>query len=78
MNRDAEHWDAQALCAQVVGDQFFPSQGDSITANAAKRLCEGCPVKVECLTDALVKDEVFGVRGGYTAHERRQLRKGAA
>lgn len=38
-------------------------------------VCNGCPVRRQCLADAdrsesQVRDEVFGVRGGLTARER--------
>lgn len=47
---------------------------------AARATCDGCPVQVECLLDALrmpaVQDRV-GIRGGLTARERDELRAGA-
>ena len=42
---------------------------------AAVQVCNGCPVKVECLEDALVHGDEWTVRGGLTAIQRRNLRR---
>ena len=39
---------------------------------AAKRVCAGCPVRPECLTEALVRIP-YGIAGGLTEDERRTL-----
>jgi len=39
----------------------------------AKRLCRTCPVATNCLADALARCDYFGVWGGYTGRERREL-----
>jgi WhiB family redox-sensing transcriptional regulator len=39
----------------------------------AKRICRGCPVRNECLADALDNRIEFGVWGGMTERERRAL-----
>ncbi|MGI8867600.1 MAG: WhiB family transcriptional regulator [Mycobacteriales bacterium] len=41
--------------------------------NRAKRLCGACPVRTECLADALDNRVEFGVWGGMTERERRAL-----
>src|SRR5699024_12252957 len=41
--------------------------------NRAKTTCVGCPVKTECLADALDNRIDFGVWGGMTERERRRL-----
>ncbi|SOR76592.1 Transcriptional regulator WhiB4 [Streptomyces chartreusis NRRL 3882] len=41
--------------------------------NRAKAVCTGCPVRTECLADALDNRVKFGVWGGMTARERRAL-----
>jgi WhiB family redox-sensing transcriptional regulator len=72
-------WRSGALCAQVDPDLFFPDQGGHPVA--AKQICEQCPVKQECLLDALSLPpslDSYGVRGGTTESERRKLRRGAA
>src|SRR3954465_2564218 len=39
----------------------------------AKTICMGCPVRVDCLADALDSRAEFGVWGGMTERERRPL-----
>lgn len=41
--------------------------------NIAKQTCRTCPIKTECLAEALDNREEFGVRGGMTERERRAL-----
>ncbi len=41
--------------------------------NRAKAVCTGCPVRTECLADALDNRVEFGVWGGMTERERRAL-----
>jgi WhiB family redox-sensing transcriptional regulator len=68
-------WASEALCAQTDPEVFFPEKGESSTP--AKQICAGCPVRAECLQDALDRDERFGVWGAQTARERDRLRRGA-
>jgi WhiB family redox-sensing transcriptional regulator len=37
-------------------------------------ICATCPVRSECLADALAHDETVGIWGGTTGDERVQLR----
>jgi WhiB family redox-sensing transcriptional regulator len=41
--------------------------------NRAKAVCFGCPVRTECLADALDNRIEFGIWGGMTERERRAL-----
>ena len=66
-------WQAFGLCAQVDPELFFPEPGDSATA--AKEICGRCDVQAECLDWALERGERFGVWGGTTELDRRELRK---
>ncbi len=52
-------------------EAFFPPKGQP--GLEAKRVCAGCPVRVECLEYALVTDQRWGVWGGTSAFERRAL-----
>ncbi len=42
---------------------------------AAKKVCAACPVRSECLEDALIIKDSWGVRGGKSAPERRRILK---
>jgi WhiB family redox-sensing transcriptional regulator len=65
------HWRDQALCAEVDGELFYPEVDEC--PNEAKRVCALCPVRKECLTDALQRREPHGVWGGTTPNERKHL-----
>jgi len=72
---EALAWQAEALCAQTDPEAFFPEKGGS--TREAKRICEGCEVRSECLDYALANDERFGIWGGLSERERRKLRREA-
>ena len=69
MNETAT-WGSQAACLKADPDTLFV-QGAA--QNRAKALCLGCPVRTECLADALDNRVEFGVWGGMTERERRAL-----
>lgn len=68
-----QEWHDQALCAQTDPEAFFPEKGGS--TREAKRICQACGVRDECLEYALVNDERFGIWGGLSERERRRLKK---
>ena len=70
-----EPWMAEALCAEVGPDMFFPEKGGS--TKDAKRVCAACDVRLQCLEYALKRDEHFGIWGGVSERDRRKMR-GAA
>lgn len=59
------------LCRQVDAELFFPEKGS--LNKAAKRICWICPVREACLDDALITGDVWGIRGGYSAKQRRTM-----
>src|SRR6516164_9372618 len=63
-------WTARAACKHTDPDELFV-QGAA--QNRAKLICRGCPVRTECLADALDYRIEFGVWGGMTERERRAL-----
>ena len=61
-----------ALCRQVdSGELFHPEKGGSV--REAKEICHRCPLEAECLQFALEHEERFGVWGGASETERRQM-----
>lgn len=62
-----------AICSEVATDMFFPESGES--AKEAKRICASCPVVEKCLQYALHENIFYGVWGGTSPHERRNLKK---
>ncbi|GAA3946660.1 WhiB family transcriptional regulator [Pseudoclavibacter caeni] len=72
---DGFDWQAEALCAQTDPEAFFPEKGGS--TRDAKRICQSCAVRAQCLEYALENDERFGIWGGLSERERRKLRRRA-
>lgn len=71
-----EHWMDDGLCKQVDPELFFVEKGGS--TKDAKSICLGCDVRAQCLAYALERNEVFGIWGGLTYPQRRDLKKLAA
>lgn len=65
-------WDG-ALCAQTDADLWFPEKGETTVAHAAIRICQHCPLIDTCLDYALTNGERFGVWGGRSERQRREL-----
>jgi WhiB family redox-sensing transcriptional regulator len=64
----ATSWMDGALCAQADPEEWFPNPGEH--SQAAKAICDGCPIRQECLDYARAEDIRWGVWGGLTASER--------
>lgn len=69
-------WHDFAACASADPEEWFPERGEP--AALAKRICNRCPVREECLEYALAAGEKYGIWGGTTERERRRLVRRAA
>lgn len=67
-------WRTHAACRGTDPDLFYPERGDNVGHRQAVAVCRGCPVRAECLDDALAHNEKVGVWGGLSERQRRQLR----
>ncbi|EPD31256.1 hypothetical protein HMPREF9238_01023 [Gleimia europaea ACS-120-V-Col10b] len=65
-----QSWAAKALCATETPDALFV-QGAA--QRQVRSRCIACPVRLECLADALQSEANFGVWGGLTERERRAM-----
>jgi WhiB family transcriptional regulator, redox-sensing transcriptional regulator len=65
-----DDWASQAQCKQSRPDELFVR---GAAQNRAKQICSGCPVKMECLAEALDNQMEWGVWGGMTERERRAI-----
>ena len=73
-----EDWRPKAACRDTDPELFFPvgSTGPAVDQIAsAKRVCNLCDVKEDCLEFAVVTNQESGVWGGTSEEERRMLRK---
>lgn len=68
--QELKWWDMGA-CRGLDASIFYPDDEDE--ALAAKAVCEGCNVRVECLEHALTVREKSGVWGGATERDRRRI-----
>ena len=73
-------WRARAACRDVDPELFFPTAESGpvrdAQVTAAKTVCAGCPVRAECLAEALARIP-YGIAGGLTEQERTRLRRRA-
>ena len=65
-----DDWASQAQCKASTPDELFVR---GAAQNKAKQLCGGCPVRTECLAEALDNQIEWGVWGGMTERERRAI-----
>jgi hypothetical protein len=75
---DHQEWRKQGNCKSTnlsdiikTDKLFFLGKGGK--SGKAKELCEGCPVKRNCLAFALFYGEEEGIWGGMTPDERRDM-----
>lgn len=74
-----DDWQTKARCRGQDATLFFaPAAGETrdekeARETAAKAICRGCPVRVECLDFALYTREPYGIWGGHNELERRRL-----
>jgi hypothetical protein len=69
-------WRSRAACLAVDPELFFPvAEAGPVydtQVTAAKTVCRRCPVRAECLAEALARIP-YGIAGGLTEDERRTL-----
>jgi WhiB family redox-sensing transcriptional regulator len=70
---DANAWRGRVACTSAAPEVFYPEKEDSEQGDEAKALCAECPIQEDCLEDALVKREKFGIWGGKTSRERKRI-----
>ena len=64
-------WRAAAACREVDVEVFFAI--DEASQREAIAICEGCPVRRECLEHAVANREQYGVWGGLREQDRKRL-----
>lgn len=77
-------WKLAGLCSLLGTERsdplFFGVEGRKApgalidAVETARRICDVCPVKATCLTNALVNDERYGVWGGTSGGQRDRMR----
>jgi WhiB family transcriptional regulator, redox-sensing transcriptional regulator len=71
-------WQNKAECQGEATDLFFMDMEDSqinhIKMREARAICDRCQVKKECLDFALVNNIDYGVWGGTSPYQRKEMR----
>lgn len=70
MGFDQSDWRVSGACRDADPDVLFVRGAEQ---RRAKLICVACPVRTECLAEALDNRIEFGVWGGMTERERRAL-----
>ena len=65
-------WTLRAVCVGVDPDALFVT---GAAQRDAAKVCQACPVRLECLADALDNQIEYGVWGGMTERQRRAVLK---
>lgn len=71
-----KEWRSMAACLGMPTDMFFLKRGDS--SKEAKEVCSSCPVKDDCLDEAVHINPIYdtyGIYGGKSSRERNKIRK---
>ena len=74
----ADDWKRRAACHSMAPDLFFPAGTTGAARHeiaAAKAVCSDCEVRSDCLRFAVSTNQEFGIWGGTTEDERRDLRR---
>ena len=76
-------WQLEGACQGLNSSVFFHPDGERGSARArrayqAKMICRACPVLEQCRRHAMAVREPYGVWGGLTEEERREMWAGTA
>lgn len=71
-------WQEHGSCREADPTLFFHPQNERGSSRnrrdrTAKRICAGCPVRMECADYAVRAREPYGVWGGLSEEEREQI-----
>ena len=67
-------WMKDAACAETPNVNFYPEESGG-AYYAAKKVCETCVVKTDCLEYALKYMEDYGIWGGLGVRARMKIRQ---
>lgn len=69
-------WARYAACLSADPEAFFAEFGDDPNlTKKAKAICRTCPVITECADYAIAASEIYGVWGGLSPADRKEIRR---
>lgn len=63
-------WQRRAACKGKDAEMWFPTRQ---TSAEAKKICNRCPVKTECLEYSLITEQEWGLWGGVSQRQRKTI-----
>lgn len=74
---EAPFFDGSQVCAQTDPELFFPENKVEALQRIkiVRPLCESCEFRRPCLEYALKHKDLYGIWGGMTEQERKQMRR---
>lgn len=66
---------SNGACRDYDTEMFFPGRGDMVGIKRAVEICRTCEVREACLEYAIASNEQYGIWGGLTGKQRRQLKR---
>jgi len=63
-------------CVGFPQEWWFDAEYGSVAERRAKEICQGCPVRVECLDYAIRAPMEYGIWGGETKIGRGKIKRG--
>ncbi|MBV6695587.1 WhiB family transcriptional regulator [Kitasatospora aureofaciens] len=73
LDRGSPRWRLKAACAGIKNPDIFFAQPRMAAHRQALALCQQCPVRRECLDDAIECGVRDGIRGGRTEDQLREI-----
>lgn len=67
------NWPLEANCRDQPTELFYPGPGNPDPNTYA--ICHNCPVRIDCLTEAILTNETIGIWGGLGRRARIDMRK---
>jgi hypothetical protein len=68
-----DNWQDKAACRNLARPNIMFPGTDKFLLNEARKFCDRCPVRLECLSDGFATNDRHGVRAGSTPQQRARM-----
>jgi WhiB family redox-sensing transcriptional regulator len=69
----SQSWRDHAACKGMGNELFYPARGQD--TRAAKQICYGCPVRLDCFDYGFLYSEKHGIWGGFSERQMIKIRR---